>query len=230
MRKKSAKEPGLKRGIDFYFITDSALSKKGILSDAREAIKAGCAIIQYREKNKSKNEFIKEALQIKKICDKNGAIFIVNDDAEAALAIGADGVHLGQGDMGYHAARKLLGSKIIGLTVHNVREAIEAERIGADYIGLSPIFATSTKKDAGRPCGTKMIAKIRKSVSIPIVAIGGITKQNVAEAIKSGADSAAAISSVLAGDVIAEVADFIRVIKENKGKSQFSDAFFGDSH
>ena len=220
MRKKSAKEPKLKRSIDrsidFYFITDSALSKKGIISDVGKAIKAGCRIIQYREKNKSKNEFIKEALQLKKICDKNKVTFLVNDDAEAALAVDADGVHLGQGDMEYSAARKLLGSKIIGLTAHNVLEAIEAERAGADYIGLSPVFATSTKKDAGRPCGAKMIAKVRKAVSIPIVAIGGITKQNVAEVINAGADSAAAISAVLSGNVGKEVADFIRIINENK--------------
>lgn len=215
MRKKSAKWQELK-STDFYFITDSGLSKKGILSDVSEAIKAGCKIIQYREKNKARNEIMQEALQIKNMCDKNNAIFLVNDDVKLALDAGADGVHLGQEDAEYSAARKLLGNKIIGLTVHNVREAVEAERIGADYIGLSPIFKTSTKKDAGNPCGTKMIKKVRQKTKLPIVAVGGITKQNVAGVIKAGADSAVAISAVLSDDVRKEVADFIRIINENR--------------
>ena len=216
MRKKSAKWQELK-SIDFYFITDSGLSKKGILNDVQEAINAGCKIVQYREKNKNKNQ-MHEALQLRKICDKNSAIFLINNDVKLALAVNADGVHLGQQDIGYSSARKLLGNKIIGLTVHNAREAIEAERIGADYIGLSPIFKTFTKKDAGNPCGTAMIKKVRKKTKLPIVAIGGITKQNVADVIRAGADSAAAISAVLSGDVRKDVADFIKIIKKNKKK------------
>jgi len=216
MRKKSAKWQELK-SIDFYFITDSGLSKKGILNDVQEAINAGCKIVQYREKNKNKNQ-MHEALQLRKICDKNSAVFLINDDVKLALATGADGVHLGLEDMEYSAARKMFDSKIIGLTVHNVKEAIEAERIGADYVGLSPIFKTSTKKDAGNPCGTAMIKKVRQKTKLPIVAIGGITKQNVADVIRAGADSAAAISAVLSGDVRKDVADFIKIIKKNKKK------------
>lgn len=204
------------KSIDFYFITDSRLSKNGILSDARQAMKAGCKIIQYREKNKGNNEIMQEALQLKKICDENNAIFLINDDAGLAIDIDADGIHLGQEDMDYYSARKMLGSKIIGLTVHDEAEAIEAEKIGADYIGLSPIFDTSTKKDAGEPCGTSMIKKVRKVTKLPIVAVGGITKRNVADVIRAGADSAVAISAVLSGDVRKEVADFVRIIRENK--------------
>ena len=201
------------KSIDFYFITDSGLSKKVILNDVQEAIKAGCKIVQYREKNKpNKNEVNK----LKQLCDKNNVIFLINDDVELAIDVDADGIHLGQEDIKYNSARKLLGNRIIGLTVHNVKEAVEAERIGADYIGLSPIFKTSTKKDAGRPIGTKMIKKVRKKTSLPIVAIGGITKENVADVIKAGADSAVAISAVLSGDVRKEVADFIRIIKKAK--------------
>lgn len=215
MHKKSAKWQKLK-SIDFYFITDSGLSKKGNLSDAKEAINAGCKIIQYREKNKSR---LQEALRIKKICEKKGALFLINDDVELAISAGADGVHLGQEDMDYFKARKMLGSKIIGLTVHNAEEAVEAERIGADYIGLSPIFKTSTKKDAGSPCGTKMIRQVRKKISLPIVAVGGITKQNAGDVIKAGADSVAAISAVLSENVGKEVADFIRIIKNSRKNS-----------
>lgn len=217
MRKNSPKWQELK-SIDFYFITDSGLSKKGALSDVSEAIKAGCKIIQYREKNKAGNKIMQEALQIKKICKKNGVIFLINDDIRLALAVNADGVHLGLEDAEYSAARKMLGSKIIGLTVHNAREAVEAERIGADYIGLSPIFKTLTKKDAGNPCGTKMIKKVRQKTKLPIVAVGGITKQNVAGVIKAGADSAVAISAVLSGNVGKEVADFIRIISRSRKK------------
>ncbi|MBI2542203.1 thiamine phosphate synthase [Candidatus Woesearchaeota archaeon] len=215
MREKSAKWQKLK-SIDFYFITDSGLSKKGILSDAQEAINAGCKIIQYREKNKSQ---LQEALKLKKVCKKNGAIFLINDDVWLAVAADADGVHLGQEDADYLVARKMLGAKIIGLTVHNAEEAIEAEKIGADYVGLSPIFMTSTKKDAGRPCGISMIKKVRKNTSLPIVAVGGITKQNAAEVMQAGADSVAAISAVLPGNVRKEVSDFIRIIKNSRKKS-----------
>lgn len=203
--------------IDFYLITDSSLSKKGILNDVSKAIRAACKIVQYREKSKSTVEMVAEAKKIKELC-KGKAIFLVNDRIDIALAVDADGVHLGHYDMSYKSARKLLGNeKIIGLTVHNVKEAVRAEKIGADYIGLSPIFHTSTKKDAGKVCGTSMITKVRKKVKLPIVAIGGINKQNVADVIKAGADSAAAISSVIRSDnVQKEVSDFIKIIKENK--------------
>lgn len=212
MQKKSAKWQEL-RSIDFYFITDSGLSRNGILEDVKEAINAGCKIIQYREKN---NPNKNEALQLKGLCEKNNALFLINDDVNFAVSAGADGVHLGQKDTDYYSARKKLGNKIIGVTVHDEKEAIDAEAIGADYIGLSPIFDTSTKKDAGKPCGASMIRKVRKVTKLPIVAVGGITKQNVADVIRAGADSAVAISAVLSGDVRKEVADFIRIIKENK--------------
>ncbi len=217
MQEKLSRWQRLKKGIDFYFITDSSLSRNGILDDVGKAVKSGCKIIQYREKNKSHKEMIDEAEKIKKICEDNDVILIINDRVDVALAVDADGVHLGHEDESYFHARKLLGNdKIIGLTSHNVQEAAEAEKIGADYVGLSPIFATATKKDAGNPCGTEIITKVREKISIPIVAIGGITKQNVAEVIKAGADSAAAISAVLSGDVEKEVSDFIKIINENK--------------
>ena len=203
--------------IDFYLVTDSGLSRNGPLSDVEQAIKAGCKIIQYREKNKSTGEIIKEASQIKNIC-KDRAIFIVNDRVDVALAVDADGIHIGQDDMPFEIARSLLGKeKIIGLTVHNVEEAVQAENIGADNIGLSPIFATSTKKDAGTACGISMVGNVRKNVQLPIVAIGGITRENVADVIKAGADAAVAISAVVsADDVYKEVSDFIAIINRAK--------------
>lgn len=211
----------LLREIDFYLITDSGLSKKGILNDVERALDAGCKIVQYREKNKSTAEIIEEAAAIKKLCG-NRAIFLVNDRIDVALAVNADGVHIGQDDMPFEIARKLLGAKkIIGLTVHNVKEAVDAENKGAEYIGLSPIFNTSTKKDAGKSCGVSMIEAVRKNVKLPIVAVGGINKENVSDVIQAGADAAVAISAVVwAEDVYKETKDFINIIKKIKRKGE----------
>ena len=134
--------------IDLYFITDSKLTKKTVLDDVKAAIAGGVKIVQYREKEKPTKEMVEEAQKIKELCGDD-VIFLVNDRIDIALAVDADGVHLGNDDMPYETARKLLGEdKIIGLTIHNVEEAVEAERLGADYVGVSPIFATTTKPDA----------------------------------------------------------------------------------
>ena len=203
--------------VDFYFITDSKLSKKGIFSDVEDALKAGCKIIQYREKNKSYYSMVDEAKCLKKKCNGK-AFFLINDRLDIALAVDADGIHIGKSDVSYKDARKLLGNKkIIGISVDNVEEAIEAEISGANYVGLGPIFKTSTKIDAGNPCGIKMLKNIRKNIMIPIVAIGGINKKNVSDVIRNGADAVAAISAVLGSDdIYSEVNDFISIIKECK--------------
>ena len=202
---------------NFYFVTDSELNKNNIFSDAENAINAGCKIIQYREKNKSTKDMIEEARQLKEICEGK-AILLVDDRVDVALAVGADGVHIGQEDIPYETARLLLGmNKIIGLTVHNLEEAIEAEKLGVDYIGLAPIFKTDTKEDAREPIGTKMIETVRKNVSLPIVAVGGINKHNVKDVIDSGADSVVSIYAVLNSDnVYNEVSEFAKIIKEAK--------------
>ncbi|MFC1539681.1 thiamine phosphate synthase [Candidatus Latescibacterota bacterium] len=203
--------------IDFYLITDSGLSAGGILDDVEQAVNAGGTIVQYREKNKSTMDMIAEASKIKEIC-AGKAVFLVNDRIDLALAVDADGVHIGQYDMPFETARRLLGGdKIIGLTVHNEEEAVQAEAIGADYVGLSPIFETSTKTDAGIACGVSMIEQTKKAVSIPVVAIGGISKENVREVVEAGADSVVAISAILAsGDVYGETRDFINIIRNAK--------------
>lgn len=201
--------------IDFYFITDAKLTKRDIFADVESAVAAGCKIVQYREKSKSKEEMIDEARRVKELCG-NKALFIVNDHVDVALAVDADGVHLGQEDLDLETARKILGNKIIGVTVHNVEEARMAEEGGADYIGVSPVFPTTTKCDAGKPCGIELISRIDEEVSIPIVAIGGITKENTPEVIRAGAKAVAAISAVVCSDDVgSEVAEFIRIIREN---------------
>ncbi|TRZ49481.1 thiamine phosphate synthase [bacterium] len=180
----------------YYFITDSSLSRAGNLSDVRKAIASGVKVVQYREKNAGTKQMYEEARKLKSIC--RGVTFLINDRLDLALAVGADGVHLGREDLPYKTARKLLGkNKIIGLTVHSLREAKQAEMQGADYVGISPVFATGTKTDAGRPVGVRLIREIRKHVSIPIIAIGGINLANAKEVIAAGASGICAISAVV---------------------------------
>ncbi|MDP2922474.1 MAG: thiamine phosphate synthase [Candidatus Omnitrophota bacterium] len=183
-------------GLGYYFITDANLSRKGNISDVKTAIAAGVKFIQYRNKETNTKLLYEEALKLRKIC-KN-AKFIINDRVDIALAVGADGVHLGREDLPYKIARKLLGKKrIIGLTVHNLKDALDAQKIGANYLGVSPIFSTATKKDAGLPCGIEFVKKIKKQIHIPIVAIGGINLSNVRQVINAGADAICAISAVV---------------------------------
>ena len=197
-----------------YFITDSKLTRKTVIEDVKAAIDADVKVIQYREKEKSTKEMFLEAKEIKKLCAN--VLFIINDGIDICLSADADGVHLGQDDMPFLEARKILGDKIIGVTVHNVNEAIEAEEIGADYIGVSPIFETSTKKDAGPAAGLKLIKDVKNKVSLPIIAIGGINLENVDSVIKAGADSVAVISAIVTkDDVYTECKKFINKFDKN---------------
>jgi len=198
----------------FYFITDAGLSRRGNISDVRNALAAKIEVVQYREKKLYTKEMHEEALALKNLC--RNITFLVNDRVDIALAVNADGVHLGQGDLPYQLARKLLGKKrIIGLTVHNIREAEEAQKLGADYVGVSPVFSTRTKKDAGRASGVALIKKIRKRIPLPIVAIGGINLSNAPEVIHAGADCLCAISAVVTKpDVKSEIEKFQELWKK----------------
>ncbi|OGS18676.1 MAG: thiamine-phosphate diphosphorylase [Elusimicrobia bacterium RIFOXYA2_FULL_40_6] len=192
----------------YYFITDSVLSRAGNISDVKNAVAAGVKVVQYRNKSASTLVLYKEALTLRKIC-KN-ITFIINDRLDIALASDADGVHIGQDDMPYKVARKMLGDKkIIGVTVHNLKEALKAQKHGADYLGFSPVFSTKTKLDAGRPAGPKLLSEIKKKVSIPVVAIGGINLLNVQDVISAGADGLCAISAVVcSNDVKSQIKKF----------------------
>jgi thiamine-phosphate pyrophosphorylase len=216
-QKEFSRKNSLLKEIDFYLVTDSRLSKKGTLSDVREAVESGCRIVQYREKDKSTKEMIEEASKIKTICSDR-AIFLVNDRIDIALAVDADGVHIGQDDMPIEIARKLLGkNKIIGLSVHDREEAIQAEKAGADYVGLGSIFDTATKKDAGEGIGPLKIREVKDAIRIPLVAIGGISKENCESVINNGADSLVAISAVVCSDdVKRETRYFIDIIRRIK--------------
>jgi len=183
---------------DVYFITDSGTTRKSDIEDVRSALKAGVKIVQYRDKNALPGDMEKKAVKIGEMCREAGAAFIVNDKADIELKTGADGIHIGQNDIPLKDAREKMGDKIIGVTVHSEKEAEEAEAGGADYIAVSPVYATGTKKDAGRACGTEMIEKIRKKSLLPIVAIGGITGEKLGEVVSAGADSVAMISAIVA--------------------------------
>jgi len=188
----------MKKISGLYFVTDSTLTRQGVLADVRSALAAGCRLVQYREKMKSTAAMVLEAREIAKLCRQKKALFIVDDRADVALAANAGGVHIGQGDMPLALARKILGKKrIIGVTVHNAKEALLAQKGGADYVGVSPIFSTGTKSDAGAPCGVELIKEIKKKVRLPIVAIGGINESNLREVLGAGADSVAVVSAVV---------------------------------
>jgi thiamine-phosphate pyrophosphorylase len=181
----------------YYFITDSKLSRAGNERDVLQAVACGVEVVQYRNKNAETRQMYEEAMLLREIC--RDSIFLINDRVDIALAAEADGVHLGQSDMPCLAARKLLGpERIIGVTVHNLAEALQAESIGADYLGVSPIFQTATKPDAGKPAGISLIEEIRAQVDIPLIAIGGINHSNAVEVVRAGADGLCAISCVVA--------------------------------
>ena len=192
----------------YYFITDSSLSRAGNISDVKQAEACSVCFVQYRNKNAETREMYIEAVRLREIC--RNTFFLINDRIDIALAVDADGVHLGQSDMPYRAARKMLGpEKIIGITVHNLAEAMEAQRSGADYLGVSPIFQTETKSDAGKPKGIVLIEEIRAQVDIPLIAIGGINLTNAPEVVRAGADGLCAISAVVAKeDVSSEIKRF----------------------
>ena len=197
----------------YCFITDAKLSRAGNVSDVQNAVAAGVKMVQYRRKDASTAELFAEAAILRKLCHRTR--FVVNDRVDIALAVQADGVHLGQEDLPLPAARKLLGQeKIIGLTVHSPAEARQAEAAGADYLGVSPIFTTQTKLDAGPPAGIQLIRQIKSAVKIPLIAIGGINLANAPEVVRAGADGLCAISAVVSGeDVRAEIEKFQRLFR-----------------
>jgi thiamine-phosphate pyrophosphorylase len=172
---------------------------------ARAALAAGAKTIQLRDKDLCVRELLKAAHELRQLCSEADAMFIVNDRLDVALAAQADGVHLGQEDLPVAEARRALRGYerrrfVVGVTVSTVEEALKATADGADYLGVSPIFATGTKADAGEPIGLARLAEIRHAVSLPLVAIGGINADNVADVMRAGADGAAVISAVTRAD------------------------------
>lgn len=202
-----------KQDMRLYVITDRTWLNGRCLADlVEESIRAGATFIQLREKNLSYSEFVKTAVEIKAVTDRCGIPFIINDDVEVALEADADGVHIGQGDEGIQTVREKLGShKIIGLSAHTVEEAVKAEEMGADYIGVGTVFNTSTKSDA-TPVSFDTLKSICSRVHIPVVAIGGVNKNNILKLSGSGADGVAVISAIFAQpDIGMATAELLRL-------------------
>lgn len=188
-----------KDSMILYAITDrSWLGEKSLAQEVEEAIKGGATFIQVREKNLAFDEFLSIAKDVKKITDKYKVPFVINDNVDIAVEADADGVHIGQGDEVINEARKKLNKdKIIGLSVHTVEEALNAQKNGADYIGVGAVFNTSSKSDASS-VDLDTLKEICASVDIPVVAIGGINEDNILELKGSGIDGVAIISAIFA--------------------------------
>lgn len=177
-----------------YLITDQG---DRLVERVSQALRGGAAVLQYRDKGKDPDARRQEAMALKELCRKYDTALIINDDIELAKAVDADGVHLGQGDSSPVEARNVLGfHKIIGISTHNAEEALKAEADGADYIGFGSMYPTATKEIEHLP-GPDALAPIKQSVKIPVVAIGGINRENACRVIDSGADALAVISAVL---------------------------------
>jgi thiamine-phosphate pyrophosphorylase len=195
------------------FITDSKVSEKTAEEMTLSALMAGVRWVQYREKEKSRKHIYEEARRLRQLTLGYGAALIVNDHADIALAVDADGVHLGQDDLPLREARKILGKKIIGISTHCLAEALSAAAGGADYIGFGPLFHTKTKEKAGEPRGLETLRQIRQEVHVPIVAIGGISSKDIKQLFAAGADAVAVASAILIGDISANVAAFMHCIE-----------------
>jgi thiamine-phosphate pyrophosphorylase len=188
-----------------YVITESGISKGRSNEEiVKEAIAGGAEIIQLREKDLDKNKIKNEAIRLLKICRENNVLFIVNDYVDVALEIGADGVHLGQTDMSISEARKVCRNKlIIGLSTHSVEQAIKADKEDVDYITIGPIYKTRAKDFT---VGTEIIKEVVSKVEKPVIAIGGINKNNIDEVLKQGIKSVAVISAVVSAENVKEAA------------------------
>lgn len=188
-----------------YVVTDRTwLGGKSLSKQIEDIIKAGATCIQLREKDISFYEFLEIAREIKAVTDKYRVPFLINDNVEVALAVDADGVHVGQNDDEITVAREKLGiDKIIGVSAHTVEEALIAQENGADYIGVGAVFSTSTKLDANT-VPMDVLEDISEAVDIPVVAIGGINKKNILELSQSGIHGVALISAIFSQKNISE--------------------------
>ena len=207
-----------KENLDYtlYLCTDRELMSTDTLEEAvEEAILGGVTMVQLREKNCSSKEFYETALRIKKITDTYGLPLLINDRVDIALAVDADGVHVGQSDLPVSVARKILGKdKIIGVSARNVAQAQEPEQNGADYLGHGAMYATGTKKDA-KVTSREELLKIREAVKIPIVVIGGINQKTLSNFKGIGINGLAVVSAVIAAkDIKAAAAEMVQKFKE----------------
>ncbi|PLR95229.1 thiamine phosphate synthase [Bacillus sp. T33-2] len=204
----------LRQAIKLYFIMGSANCTKKPADVLNEAIRGGITLFQFREKGEGAvhgDAKVALAKELNGICNENRIPFIVNDDIELAILIGADGVHIGQEDEPAQKVREKIGDKILGVSVHSYHEGLIAIEAGADYFGLGPIFPTSTKTDATAVQGVSLIQEFRgKGLKIPIVGIGGITEYNARSVIEAGADGVSVITAISKAPSAFEAAQKLR--------------------
>ena len=181
-----------------------------------KALEGGASVIQLREKGVSDKEFYLEGLKIKSLVSSYGRLFLVNDRVDIALALDADGVHLGQEDLPLPVARGILGQgKIMGMSVRSVEEAKRAAQEGADYLAVSGVFPTETKRDMREALGLEGVSRIREAVDLPLVGIGGIKSHNAGEVIRAGADGIAVVTAVtMAPDIVGACRELLDVIEQ----------------
>lgn len=192
----------MKIDYSLYAVTErSYIGQRNFIDAVEEALKAGVTVLQLREKDISSRDFYRLALQLRELTKAYGIPLIINDRADIALAVDADGVHVGQEDLPAEAVRRIIGKeKILGVSARTVEEALKAEEDGADYLGVGAVFPSPTKPSS-EAIGLEGLRKIKSRVKIPVVAIGGITRDNAAEVIAAGADGIACISAVFCGDI-----------------------------
>lgn len=205
------------RGV--YVITDRYINPSvDHITIAKAAIDGGACAVQLRDKRATTRELTEWALKLRRLTEGTKTLLIINDRVDVALACGADGVHLGDDDMPLEIARKLIGKgMLIGRSVDNVQQAIEAEREGADYVSIGAVFTTATKPDAAQAVGVETVRAVKMAVSIPVVAIGGITIANALCVFKAGADAIAVISVVAESDNPLEaVRELVRIYERHR--------------
>lgn len=197
--------------VHLCVITDPSLVPgRDHVAIAEAALAGGADMIQLRDKTGSLRDLLPQAQAVQALCRSRGAFFIVNDRVDLALAVGADGAHVGQEDLPADSARRLLGpQRVLGVSTHSLAQAEAAQQFGADYIGFGPMFATGTKDTGYTPRGLDALREVRGAVALPILAIGGISLENVSLVIEAGATAPAVISAVVAApDIAAAAAEF----------------------
>ena len=205
-----------RKNMLLYAVTDRAWTGRQTLYEQVEAaLRGGATCVQLREKKLTDEEFLAEALEIGALCRRYGVMFIVNDNVDIAIKAGADGVHVGQDDMRARDVRRLVGdSMIIGVSAHSVAEAREAVISGADYLGVGAVFATATKADASVLRGDAL-RDICAAVDVPVVAIGGITRDNMPELSGTGVAGVALVSAIFAAEDIEGECRRLRALSES---------------
>jgi len=198
--------------LALYLVTDRSLSKgRSIEWIVEQAVQGGVTMVQLREKNCSTSDFIALAIRLKHILSSYRVPLIINDRVDVVLAADAEGLHIGQSDMPYPVARRLLGySKIIGLSVETIDQARDANLLDVDYIGISPVFTTETKSDINTPLGVEGIKTIASFTKHRMVGIGGIQTENIQAVISAGAEGVAVVSAIVSADDPAKAASLLK--------------------